>query len=92
MQGMNSPQEVKVYDFIKKFKEDNRYNPTLQEIADGTGLNSAVSARSWVNRLVKKGLATKTNGHRTIEIAEVSDAKRNEGNQAGTKPEAGEAT
>lgn len=68
-----TPIQAKIYSFIVKFWRVNGYAPTLQEIADETGMNHRAHARHHVNNLVDRGILKRTAGaKRSIMPADMS--------------------
>ncbi|MEJ2715698.1 MAG: transcriptional repressor LexA [Deltaproteobacteria bacterium] len=60
-----------VYDFIKRFIEENRYAPSYEEIAQGLGLSSVSTVHVHIENLAQKGyLRKKWNANRSIDIQE----------------------
>jgi repressor LexA len=60
-----------VYDFIKRFIEENRYAPSYEEIAHGLGLSSVSTVHAHIENLAQKGyLRKKWNANRSIDLPE----------------------
>jgi repressor LexA len=61
----------KVFFFIKEFIKDNKYPPTVREIAEGVDLYSHSTVHGHLARLQKNGLISFVpNSPRTIVITE----------------------
>ena len=61
--------QYNVYKAIKKFIEDNGYSPTIRELCDITGKNSAGTVQVHLRNLKKLGYITYIDGKsRTIKI------------------------
>lgn len=59
-----------VYQFIQSFIEDNKYSPSLEEIAKGVGLRSIATVHKHIQNLVEKGLLKKpSNKRRSLEVS-----------------------
>jgi repressor LexA len=57
--------------FIKTFRNDNGYAPSVRQIANGLGHASTSGVKTMLDRLVKKGFITKIDGiARTICLAD----------------------
>lgn len=50
----------KVYDYVKKYFEENSYPPSVREICAHVGIKSTATAYSYLEKLKKNGLITKT--------------------------------
>jgi SOS-response transcriptional repressor LexA len=65
---MSSRQQA-ILEFILTHKKDKGYSPTLREIGDGVGLQSASSVHRYLEMMEGKGLIKRLYGSaRTIEI------------------------
>lgn len=61
--------------FIREFKRERRYAPSLREIADGIGLASTCSVAVHLRRLRRTGVLTFVDREpRTIVLAEEREA------------------
>lgn len=54
---MNEPQysEETILDFIRQYKAEHDWCPTVREIARGVGMNSSNTAHRYLKRLHKQG-------------------------------------
>lgn len=50
----------KVYEYVKKYFEENAYPPTVREICANVGIKSTATAYSYLEKLKDNGLITKT--------------------------------
>lgn len=50
----------KVYEYVKKYFEENSYPPSVREICTHVGIKSTATAYSYLEKLKKNGLITKT--------------------------------
>lgn len=62
--------QYEVLEFIKAFISKNGYSPTVREIREHMGYNSASTAFCIVERLIKKGQIRKNRGPRTIHLVQ----------------------
>lgn len=53
--------------FIQKFIDDNKYSPTIREIAKGTGYKSMASLYEYLGVMRSRGEIDWQKGHRTIK-------------------------
>jgi repressor LexA len=51
---MTDPQQ-NIFEFIKKYIEENRYSPTTREITSGVGLNSPSTVNCHLKTMRKNG-------------------------------------
>jgi repressor LexA len=66
-----------IYDFIKRFIEENGYSPSLEEIGQAFQLSSVATVHKHVTNLVRKGLLRRTwNQNRSIDIVREDVAPR----------------
>ena len=47
--------QKKIYDYIKYYIEENKYPPTIREIATGVGLKSSSTVHGHLDRMRKSG-------------------------------------
>ena len=66
-----------IYDFIRRFIDDNGYAPSLEEIGRAFGLSSAATVHKHVMNLVRKGMIRRTwNQNRSIDLVSEDAAPR----------------
>jgi repressor LexA len=66
-----------VFEFLRKFIDENRYSPSLDEVAKGLGLSSLATVHKHLTNLAEKGLIRRHwNRGRGIEICADLDAPR----------------
>lgn len=69
-----TPKQLRVFEFIRDFRESRRYSPTLEEIARAFGV-SKITALQHVRALEKRGaIRRKRYQARAIEIREEADS------------------
>jgi repressor LexA len=57
-----------IYDFIRRFVDENGYSPSLEEIGAGFGLSSVATVHKHIQHLVEKGFLRKAwNRSRSVE-------------------------
>jgi repressor LexA len=67
--------QERVFNFIKKYKEESGYPPTVREITENLGLSGPNSAKKFLDILERKGWIRKTaKSSRAIEI--LNEAKK----------------
>jgi repressor LexA len=67
--------QERVFNFIKKYKEESGYPPTVREITENLGLSGPNSAKKFLDILERKGWIKKTaKSSRAIEI--LNEAKK----------------
>jgi repressor LexA len=67
--------QARVFKFIRKYKEESGYPPTVREITENLGLSGPNSAKKFLDILERKGWIKKTaKSSRAIEI--LSEAKK----------------
>jgi repressor LexA len=67
--------QERVFNFIRKYKEESGYPPTVREITENLGLSGPNSAKKFLDILERKGWIKKTaKSSRAIEI--LSEAKK----------------
>ena len=59
-----------VLNFIKQFKQEKSYMPTIREICKGINITSPCTAHTHFKELIKKGYIEKSEGNRAYRIVE----------------------
>lgn len=74
-----SKKQQRVYDYIKKYMEQNSIPPTIREIGDAVGLASTSTVHAHLETLERKGyIGRKKSKNRYLEITESGFAGRSE--------------
>ncbi len=74
-----SKKQQRVYDFIKKYMEQNSIPPTIREIGDAVGLASTSTVHAHLETLERKGyIGRKKSKNRYLEITESGFSGRSE--------------
>lgn len=77
MENNLNDKEQLVYNFIKKYINDNNYPPAIRDIVKGTQFSSTSTVSSYLDRLEQKGFINKKNSKtRSIEITDKSFYKK----------------
>lgn len=64
-----SPQEKRIYDYVKKTIAENGYSPSVRDIQNALGIGSTSTVHSRLKRLEADGYITKADGKsRTLRI------------------------
>ena len=64
---------IMVMDYIRKFSEENGYNPSVREIGKECGIKSTATVYSYLQKLQDKGYLNKaTNKKRSVTLAKSS--------------------
>ena len=50
-----SKRRKQIYDFIAVYIEENRFSPSMREITEGVGLQSASTVKSHLDRMQREG-------------------------------------
>ena len=76
-----TPQQIRIFRFVRNYRNSKGYSPTMQEIANELGV-SKVTVFEHVEALIEKGALVRTpNKARSLEIAtdaELPDERANE--------------
>lgn len=74
-----SKKQQRVYDYIKKYMEQNSIPPTIREIGDAVGLASTSTVHAHLETLERKGyIGRKKSKNRYLEITESGFSGRSE--------------
>ena len=67
---------IRVMDYIRKFSEENGYNPSVREIAHECGIKSTATVHSYLEILNNRGyLSKKDNKKRSVTLAKSGGVK-----------------
>lgn len=63
--------QQEIYDYIKKFMQENQYPPTIREIGSGVGLSSSATVQTHLINLEKAGVITRNaSKNRSLELTD----------------------
>lgn len=64
-----SKRQIEIYEYIKKFLEENRYSPSVREIGKAVGLRSSATVHRHLDKMKEKGYINFINSRsRTLQI------------------------
>ncbi|WP_445677883.1 LexA family protein [Psychrobacillus sp. FSL K6-2365] len=64
-----SKRQLQIYEYIKKYLNENKYPPSIREIAVGVGLKSSSTVHGHLGRMKDKGYIDFANSAvRTLQI------------------------